>query len=110
MRPARVLTLGLAALVLTLANVGYFLGLQSERSQVSEEFDLSCEPASSTYTPSYWQWWPPGRVCVRDGATFDEPSAVRAALVVALPTGLLLVAAVAVMGARRSRSGAPGSS
>lgn len=106
------MALGLAVLMLTVANVGYFWGLQWERSQVSDEFDLSCESpsASSSYTPSYWRWWPPGRVCVRDGEDFKEPSAVRAALAIALPTGLIsLVGAGLVRVRRRWVRGRPGS-
>ena len=106
MHPWRALALGLAVLMLTVANVGYFWGLQWERSQVSDEFDLSCESpaASSNYTPSYWRWWPPGRVCIKDGDDFQEPSALRAALAIALPAGLISLVGAGLVDVRRRRT------
>ena len=93
-------------IVLALVNLGVFGWLTYERSQVSR-IDLSCPlpGADSNYTGSEWRWVPPARVCVLDGATFDEPSRLRVVAVVAFPVLLCSGFVAFVVATRRAAKG-----
>jgi hypothetical protein len=83
--------LGAVVIGLLPVNIAYFAFLGWEKSEVAKPDTLTCElpGQDSTYTPAKWQWMPPGRVCVSDGRTFDEPGAGRALVVVVLPAALV---------------------
>jgi hypothetical protein len=82
--------LGVVVSGLVFANLAVFGVLAWEKSNVSSTSDLSCElPGNdSTYTPSEWRWFPPGRACVFGGRAFDEPSWLSGVAVILFPIAL----------------------